>query len=125
MTALPKDTQDAWSDRDGPVIVATVSANGQPNIIYANSVGLFAEDVLVVADNYLDKTRRNVLAGSRGSLLFRAKNGDAFQVQGRFSYHTDGPVFAYMKTWNPPQHPGRAAVALHVEAVYSGAKRLV
>lgn len=124
MTMLPNDTKNAWNDRDGPVILATVSANGQPNIIYATCVGLFAEDVLVVADNYFDKTRQNLLAGSRGSLLFRAKNGDAFQVQGKFSYHTDGPVFAHMKTWNPQRHPGRAAVALHVEAVYSGAKRL-
>jgi uncharacterized protein len=36
----------------------------------------------------------------------------------------EGPVFDDMKTWNPTRHPGRAAVAIHVEEVYSGAKRL-
>jgi 2-polyprenyl-3-methyl-5-hydroxy-6-metoxy-1,4-benzoquinol methylase len=31
-----------------------------------------------------------------------------------------GKVFDHVKTWNPPKHPGHAAVALRVEEVYSG-----
>jgi len=29
-----------------------------------------------------------------------------------------------MTAWNPPKHPGHAAAALRVEAVYSGAQKL-
>ena len=124
MKALPQDVRQAWEDRDGPVILATVSPDGIPNIIYATCVGAFGDDRLVVADNYFDKTRQNLLAGGKGSLLFRCKKGKAYQVKGTLEYHRDGEVFDHMKTWNPPQHPGHAAAALLVEEVYSGAEKL-
>ncbi len=124
MTALPDSIRQAWEDRDGPVILATVSPDGVPNIIYASCVGAFGEDRLVVADNYFDKTRRNLLGGGKGSLLFRSKDGKAYQVKGTLEYHKDGEIFQHMKTWNPPTHPGHAAAALCIEEVYSGAEKL-
>ena len=124
MVSLPESARQAWEDRDGPVILATVSPDGIPNIIYATCVGLLGNDRLVVADNYFDKTRKNLLAGGKGSLLFRSKAGKAFQVKGPLEYHTEGEVFQYMKTWNSPKHPGHAAAALRIEEVYSGAEKL-
>jgi hypothetical protein len=124
MPALPKGVRDAWENRDGPAILATVSETGVPNIIYVTCVGAFGDDRLVVADNYFDKTRRNLKRGSQGAILFRTKDGKAYQVKGRLEYHTTGPVFDHMKTWNPKEHPGHAAAALKVEEVYSGAERV-
>ena len=124
MISLPENVRQAWEDHDGPVILATVSPDGVPNIIYATCVGAFGDSRLVVADNYFDKTRRNLLAGGKGSLLFRSKAGMAYQVKGTLEYHTDGEIFEHMKTWNPPKHPGHAAAALRIEEVYSGAEKL-
>jgi len=78
----------------------------------------------VVADNYFSKTRANILAGSLGSVLFITKDGQAYQIKGHLEYHTAGAIFDDMKQWNPPRHPGHAAVALNVEQVYSGSQRL-
>jgi len=125
MSKLPTDVCEAWDDRDGPVILATVNENGVPNIIYATCVAAFSDEQLVVADNYFDKTRKNLLAGSKGAILFMTKSGKAYQVKGSLEHHRDGPVFDHMKTWNPKQHPGNAATALNVEEVYSGAERLL
>ena len=125
MASLPQVVREAWEDRDGPVIMATMSADGVPNIIYVGCVGAFSDDRLVVADNYFDKTRKNLVNGSRrGALLFRSKAGKAYQVKGTFEYHTAGEVFDHMKTWNPPKQPGHGAAALGVETVYSGAERI-
>lgn len=124
MTALPKIVREAWINREGPVVLVTVSADGVPNAIYATCVGTFGDDRLVVADNYFDKTRRNILDGCRGALLFITKEGKAYQIKGTLEYHREGEVFENMKAWNPPQHPGHAAAALRVEEVYSGATRL-
>jgi predicted pyridoxine 5'-phosphate oxidase superfamily flavin-nucleotide-binding protein len=124
MASLPESVLAAWQDRDGPAILATVGEDGIPNIIYVTCVGAFGNDRLVVADNYFDKTRRNILAGSKGALLFRSKSGKAYQVKGALEYHTEGPVFDDMKTWNPPKHPGRAAAALRIEEVFSGAEKI-
>ena len=125
MAALPESASKAWDNRKGAVILTTVDQDGVPNSIYATCVRKFNEDTLVVADNYFDKTRRNILAGSKGAILYITEEGKAFQVKGAVEYHKDGEVFDDMKQWNPKQHPGHAAAALKVEEVYSGAEKLL
>ena len=124
MASLPTSVREAWEDRDGPAILATVSPEGVPNIIYVGCVGAFGEDRLLVADNYFDKTRKNLLSGGKGAILFRSKEGKAYQVKGTLEYHKSGEIFDHMKTWNPSSHPGHGAAALQVEEVYSGAEKI-
>jgi predicted pyridoxine 5'-phosphate oxidase superfamily flavin-nucleotide-binding protein len=125
MTVLPDIVSQAWEQREGPIVLTTVDREGTPNAIYATCVRKFNEDTLVVADNFFNKTRANILAGSKASLLFITKEGKAYQVKGRLEYHTDGPVFDAMKQWNPDRLPGHAAAALKVEHVFSGGEQLV
>ncbi|MDX9864360.1 MAG: pyridoxamine 5'-phosphate oxidase family protein [Anaerolineaceae bacterium] len=125
MTALPEQVRQAWEDREGPIVLTTVDAEGKPNAIYATCVSRFSEDTIVVADNYFSKTQANILTGSKGSLLFITKAGKSFQIKGSIVYHQEGPVFDDMKQWNPAKHPGHAAAALTAEEVYSGAEKLI
>jgi predicted pyridoxine 5'-phosphate oxidase superfamily flavin-nucleotide-binding protein len=124
MKTLPQELLEAWNKRSGPVILSTVDANGAPNAIYATCVGAYGDDGLVVADNYFEKTRANIKAGSAGSILFMTEDNKAYQAKGRIEYHISGPVFDSMKVWNPVQHPGNAAALLRVEAAFSGARQL-
>jgi predicted pyridoxine 5'-phosphate oxidase superfamily flavin-nucleotide-binding protein len=124
MAALPAAVLEAWQNREGPAILATVSKDSVPNIIYVGCVNTFGEEHLVVADNYFDKTRKNLLALKNGAILFRSKDGKAYQVKGTLEYHTEGEIFDHMKGWNPSQHPGHGAAALRIEEVYSGAEKL-
>jgi uncharacterized protein len=124
MTMIPESIQEAFKDREGPIVLGTVDDKGVPNIIYATCVSMFSADTVVVADNYFSKTRANILAGSPGSLLFITKKGKAYQLKGKIEYIKEGEVFDDMKKWNPPEHPGHAAAALRVEEVYSGAEKL-
>ena len=125
MAQLPEEVRAAWEKREGPIVLTTVDEKGLPNSIYATCVSMFDEETLVVADNYFDKTRKNLQAGSKGSLLFITAEGKSYQVKGRMEYHTEGYVFQDMKKWNPEKHPGHAAAALTVEEAYSGAKKLL
>jgi predicted pyridoxine 5'-phosphate oxidase superfamily flavin-nucleotide-binding protein len=79
---------------------------------------------IVVADNYFKKTQENILAGSKGSILFITNDGKAYQVKGKIEYHKEGAIFDDMKSWNPKKHPGHAAAVLRVEDAYSGAEKL-
>jgi predicted pyridoxine 5'-phosphate oxidase superfamily flavin-nucleotide-binding protein len=124
MTTIPEAVKEAWGRREGPVVLATVDGDGMPNIIYVTCVSLYGEERLVVADNYFDKTRKNIKTGSSGAALFMTNDKKAYQLKGALEYHVDGPVFEDMKKWNPPAHPGHGAVALVVGAIYSGSKRL-
>ncbi len=125
MTALSEEVRQAWQDREGPAILATVSPDGIPNIIYVTCVGSFGKDRLVVADNYFDKTRKNLQADNKaGAILFQGKDGKPYQVKGTLEYHTAGEIFNDMKRWNPTEHPGHAAAVLNIESVYSGAEKV-
>ena len=117
--------KEAWKRREGPVVLPTVDLAGRPNIIYVTCVSLYGDDRLVVADNYFDKTRKNIKAGSKGAALFMTNDKKAYQLKGALEYHITGPVFEDMKKWNPPSHPGHGAVALIVQDAFSGAKRLI
>lgn len=125
MTTLPEAVYKAWEKREGPVVLTTVDEDGMPNAIYATCVSKYSPDTLVVADNYFHKTRANILTGSKGSVLFITDEGRSYQIKGTIEYHTSGPIFDAMKEWNPRTLPGNAAVALKVEQVFAGAKRLV
>ncbi|MCD4674680.1 MAG: pyridoxamine 5'-phosphate oxidase family protein, partial [Desulfobacula sp.] len=61
MPALPEKVSKAWENREGPIILSTVNANGIPNSIYATCVSKFSEDIIVVANNYFSKTLENIL----------------------------------------------------------------
>lgn len=123
MSVLSEQVIQAWDEKKGPVVFTTVGPDGVPNTIYVTCVKL-AEDAIVIADNYFHKTRENILAGSKGSVLFITEAGKAYQLKGTIGYHKEGDIFEDMKTWNPKKHPGHAAAVLQVEQVYSGAEKL-
>jgi uncharacterized protein len=125
MPELPESVSQAWENREGPVVLTTVDAEGHPNAIYATCVSKYSEDTLIIADNFFNKTRANILIGSQVALLFITKEGKSYQIKGKIAYHTEGPVFDNMKQWNPSQLPGHAAAALKVEQVFSGAEQLI
>ncbi len=124
MTHLPETVLQAWENREGPIVLTTVDAQGAPNAIYATCVRKTAPDTLVVADNFFSKTKANILSGSQGSLLFITQEGKSYQLKGRIEYHTEGAVYDAMKQWNPEKLPGHAAAALKVERIYAGAEQL-
>ena len=125
MSVLPEEVSKAWDKKEGPVVFTTVDKNGAPNTIYATCVSKFDEETIVVADNYFDKTRANILTGSKASILFITDESKAFQVKGTIEYHKEGKFFDDMKKWNPKQHPGHAATVLKVEEVYAGGTKLL
>jgi len=125
MVKTPDKLLNAWDDRNGPIILTTVDNAGMPNSIYATCVGRLDDATLVIADNYFQKTRRNIQSGSKGSILFRTNDGTSYQVKGPLAYHTAGPAYDFMKSWNPAKHPGHAATVLTATEAYSGADRLL
>jgi predicted pyridoxine 5'-phosphate oxidase superfamily flavin-nucleotide-binding protein len=123
MAVIPELIMKAWANRVGPIVFSTVDANGIPNTIYATCVSIYNPETVVIADNYFDKTLKNILNGSKGSILFLTEDNKSFQIKGSIEYHKTGEVFNDMKKWNPIELPGNAAAALKVEEVYSGSKK--
>lgn len=125
MATLPEIAIQAWENREGPVILTTVDSNGIPNTIYATCVKKISDSQIVVADNKMHKTQANIKAGCPVSLLYITSEKKAFQLKGSVQYQTSGEIFDEMKTvWLDKKYPGRAAVVINIEEVYSGADKL-
>lgn len=125
MTCVPEKVQSAWNTREGAVVFVTVNPEGIPNAIYVTCVSMHGDDKVVIADNYFGKTQENIRAGSRGAVLFLTPEKKSYQIKGRIEYYTMGEIYEEMKGWNPTKHPGRAAVVVNVEEVYSGSERIL
>ncbi|MCD6293210.1 MAG: pyridoxamine 5'-phosphate oxidase family protein [Deltaproteobacteria bacterium] len=124
MAKLPEIVNEAWINREEKIIFTTVDEGGVPNSVYITCTARYGEDLIVIADNFFDKTKKNIFSGSKGSILFITENGKAYQVKGTIEYHREGKIFDDMKSWNPEKHPGHAAAALKVEEIYSGAEKI-
>jgi hypothetical protein len=85
MTGLTKELMTASENREGPVVFTTVVEQGTLNSIYANCVSKYDEETLVVANNFFDKSRKNILSGSKGLLLFIIKGCRSYQIKGKLN----------------------------------------
>lgn len=125
MENIPEEVSKAWDCRKDAVVLSTVDTNGIPNSIYVTCVSKYNGSTIVVADNYFNKTRQNILSGSKASILFITTEGTSYQLKGLVQYLKGGIIYSDMKKWNPQQHPGHAAVAIQIQEVYRGSDKLL
>jgi predicted pyridoxine 5'-phosphate oxidase superfamily flavin-nucleotide-binding protein len=97
MPAIPESVRKAWDDRNGATVLTTVDKDGVPNSIYASSVSMFGDDKIVVANNYFDKTMKNIESGSSASILFITSEKKSYQLKGALEYFSEGEIFDDMK----------------------------
>ncbi len=122
---IPQEIKKAWENKKGPVVFTTVSADSEPNSIYATCVSLYQENSIIVANNYFDKTIKNIEAGSLGSILFITGDDKAYQIKGSIEHVTNGAAYDNMKSWNPERLPGVGAAIIAIEEIYCGAEKLL
>jgi predicted pyridoxine 5'-phosphate oxidase superfamily flavin-nucleotide-binding protein len=125
LAILPESAIQAWENHEGPAVFTTVDSNGVPNSVYVSCVKRISADRIVVADNKMNKTRANILAGCSASLLYITREKKAFQLKGSLRYETSGKIFDEMKNgWLDRKYPGHAAVVFQIEEVYTGSEKL-
>ena len=121
---IPEDLQKQWDNREKAIVFSTVSEKGVPNSIYATCVSRYNDYTFLVANNFFDKTLKNIASGCKGVLLFITKDEKSFQLKGTVKYFTSGNEFENMKKWNPAKLSGHGVAVLNIEEVYNGAEKL-
>ncbi len=124
MSKLPKILLEAWQSQTGAPVMTTVDKIGVSNSIYVKSVSIFNNEKIIIANNYFDKTLKNIKSGCSGNFLFITDENKPYQLKGTYDYFTEGPAFDDMKTWNPSKHPGHGVAVLTVEEIYSGSNKI-
>lgn len=123
---LPETIKLAWEKKQAVAVFTTVSEDSIPNSIYVTCISLFDGNKIIIANNFFDKTMKNILSGNKGTILFITKDEKpkAYQIKGSIEYVTEGKAFDNMKEWNPKHLPGHGAAIITVEEIYSGSEKL-
>lgn len=122
---MTQELKNEWENRNKAIVLTTVSAEGTPNSIYATCNALFNDDSILVANNFFDKTLKNIESTGKASVLFITNDDKSYQVKGSVKHMSLGAEFNDMKSWNPEKLPGHGVAVIDIEAVYSGADKIL
>jgi hypothetical protein len=124
MALLPEIVYNALQELKSPAVFSTTGKDGTPNACWVALFEFKSQDSLLINDSVFSKTRENIFNGSKGSILILTDKFKAYQIKGSLVYHTDGPLFDYMRAHVEEIHARVAAVELKVEEVWEGEKKL-
>ena len=122
MSALPQNVREAWDNRGGPIILATVNKDGVPNVIYVGMWFWEDDETLCVVNNYLNKTLANLNETGRVSFVCYGKNG-SYQIKCKATEAKEGALYEKGKKVaqdGEKPYPGRSTVVCKVEEIYQG-----
>jgi len=80
-----------------PVAFATVMDNNKPNVIGVAFVKVVSDNQLLVTDNYMNQTIKDVKNNKNVCLIVWDKNMKGYKLVGEAEYHTDGEWKNFVK----------------------------
>lgn len=105
--------------------LSSASLKGVPNVSNIGCKYIREDGALVIVDNFMKKTRENVIANPRVAILIR-ENKISYQIKGSCRYVTEGPEYEQARSWmksKGDKYPAKGAVIVEVEAVYDSTSR--
>ena len=123
MAQLPDAVKKAISKQE-IFPVATSNQDRIPNVVYIKHLKVIDDETVLIADNFLNKTRDNILSNGKIAFVVRDEEKGSFQIKGTAERLTEGAMFDEVQKWVPDKFPRVAAVVMHVEEVYNGAEQI-
>jgi len=112
MDALEKDL----------VFLATASPDGVPNVVPIGFARPIDKDTILIADNYMNKTRQNLEKNPLISLVTKDATKCPFQFKGKVELFESGKYFDIVTEWGEnamTKLTPKAAILMKVEEIYS------
>ncbi len=120
MAQLPDEVKKAISKQE-IFPVATCNQDRSPNVVYIKYLKVIDDQTVLIADNFLNKTRDNILSNGNIAFVVRDEEKGSFQIKGTAEILTEGDMFDEVQKWVPDKLPRVAAVVMHIEEIYNGA----
>lgn len=125
MNKIPAEIKQAIENQE-IFPVATRNDKGIPNVVYIKYLKVVDDHTVLIADNYLHKTRENIQNNAQLSfVVLKPDCKGSFQLKGTAKWLIDGPLYGEVQKWVPDKYPRTAAVVVHVERIYDGSELLV
>lgn len=103
------------------IYLATCSRDGIPNVAPMGAFKLLDDETLLISDQYMNKTLKNVTSNPHAAISYWGDKG-GFQIKGTISVHTNDQVFKdnveWMKVRMPKLTP-KGALLMKITDVFS------
>ena len=121
MVKVPEDVRSVF-EKQRVISMATAGASGDPNVILVGMWWWEDEETLVVVDNYLNKTRRNLEGNPRVAFVgWDREARRSFQIKGSAEIRDDGALYEKGRRKARERErplPGKAVVVCRIDEVY-------
>ena len=121
MAKIPDVVKKAISKQE-LFCVATSSSKGIPNVVYIKYLKVVDDETILIGDNYLHKTRDNIVNNGKIAFAVLDEEKGSFQIKGTARRLTEGTMFDEVQKWVTEKLPKAAAVVMNVEEIYNGAE---
>ena len=109
-------------EKDNVVFLATATADGTPNVVPIGFARPIDNKTIMIVDNYMNKTRKNLENNPKASLVVRDASKAPYQFKGTVEIVESGKYFDEAVDWATSvmsQLAPKAAILLKVEEIYS------
>lgn len=100
--------------------LATCSKDGIPNICTVGAYFIKDKETIIIVDNYMRKTFRNVVGNPNVAILVR-KEKESFQLKGKCIYKEKGREYEKARKWmrnKGRKYPAKGILIIKVEKIY-------
>lgn len=104
------------------VFIATSSKDGIPNVVPVGFARPIDDETILIADNYLKKTRKNLDENPKLSLIVQDAKSFPFQIKGTVEIFESGKYFDEVTEWAQnvmTELEPKSAILFKVEEIYS------
>lgn len=124
MVIIPKEVIESITP-EKLYVITTCSKEAVPNSVYFKCVKCIDNKRLLLADNKMDKSLKNLLENPEISILFEDEKKRAYQIKGTAEYYTEGEYFDDVRSWVEERLARKGAVVVTVKEIYSGAEKII
>ena len=118
--SMTKEMMDAVEN--DLVFLATSSVDGVPNVVPIGFARPINQDTILIADNYMNKTRQNLENNPWISLVTKDATKCPFQFKGKVEIFESGNYFDTVTEWGQnamTKLTPKAAILMKVTEIYS------
>ncbi len=107
---------------NNPVSLATVMSDGRPNTVGVACVKVVSDYELIVTDNYMNQTPKDITANKNVCLLVWNKEMKGYKIIGQAEYFISGKWADYVKGLSENKGlPAKGAILVTVEKIIPSA----
>ena len=121
MVKVPEEIRNVF-EKQRVIPIATADMKARPNVILVGMWFWADDETIVISDNYLNKTKKNIEENPQIALNGWA-DGKSYQIKGRAHFEASGPLAERVReiaNRGERKYPGKAALVIKVEEVYRG-----